>query len=39
MKIHLNDQQGHGFLYGIRPSYWNSRHQFICKMPGGGINI
>jgi CRISPR type IV-associated protein Csf3 len=22
-----------GFLYGIRPSYWNPKHQFICKMP------
>ena len=22
-----------GFLYGIRPSYWNPRHIFPCKMP------
>jgi CRISPR type IV-associated protein Csf3 len=22
-----------GFLYGVRPSYWNPRHQFNCKMP------
>lgn len=22
-----------GFLYGIRPSYWNERHIFTCKMP------
>ena len=22
-----------GFLYGIRPSYWNPRHIFNCKMP------
>lgn len=22
-----------GFLYGVRPSYWNSRHIFPCKMP------
>ena len=21
------------FLYGLRPSYWNSRHIFPCKMP------
>lgn len=25
--------QGDGFLYGIRPSYWNPKHQFLCKMP------
>lgn len=25
--------QGSGFLYGIRPSYWNSKHQFNCIMP------
>jgi hypothetical protein len=31
--VPLNDQDGRGFLYGIRPSYWNSRHQFLCKMP------
>ena len=24
---------GEGFLYGVRPSYWNSRHIFPCKMP------
>lgn len=24
---------GNGFLYGVRPSYWNSRHIFPCKMP------
>lgn len=24
---------GTGFLYGIRPSYWNERHIFQCKMP------
>lgn len=24
---------GNGFLYGIRPSYWNPRHIFPCKMP------
>ena len=24
---------GDGFLYGVRPSYWNSRHIFPCKMP------
>ena len=23
-----------GFLYGIRPSYWNSRHIFKCRLPG-----
>lgn len=22
-----------GFKYGIRPSYWNERHIFTCKMP------
>lgn len=22
-----------GFLYGLRPSYWNERHIFGCKMP------
>lgn len=22
-----------GFLYGVRPSYWNPRHIFPCKMP------
>jgi len=22
-----------GFMYGIRPSYWNPRHIFPCKMP------
>ncbi len=26
--------RGDGFLYGIRPSYWNPRHIFPCKMPG-----
>lgn len=26
-------QDRNGFLYGLRPSYWNPRHQFICKMP------
>lgn len=25
--------KGNGFLYGVRPSYWNSRHIFQCKMP------
>lgn len=24
---------GDGFLYGVRPSYWNERHIFKCKMP------
>lgn len=24
---------GEGFLYGVRPSYWNQRHVFACKMP------
>jgi CRISPR type IV-associated protein Csf3 len=24
---------GEGFLYGVRPSYWNPRHIFPCKMP------
>ncbi len=24
---------GEGFQYGVRPSYWNPRHQFPCKMP------
>jgi len=24
---------GDGFLYGVRPSYWNQRHVFKCKMP------
>ena len=24
---------GNGFLYGVRPSYWNQRHIFSCKMP------
>lgn len=23
----------HGFRYGIRPSYWLPKHQFVCKMP------
>jgi len=27
------NQEGKGFLYGIRPSYWNQRHIFVCKMP------
>lgn len=27
------DQENGGFLYGLRPSYWNSRHQFYCRMP------
>lgn len=22
-----------GFLYGVRPSYWNPKHQFNCLMP------
>ena len=22
-----------GLIYGLRPPYWNSRHQFNCKMP------
>lgn len=26
-------QDKNGFMYGLRPSYWNPRHQFICKMP------
>lgn len=25
--------KGNGFLYGVRPSYWNPKHQFPCKMP------
>lgn len=25
--------RGDGFLYGVRPSYWNPRHIFPCKMP------
>jgi CRISPR type IV-associated protein Csf3 len=25
--------KGDGFLYGVRPSYWNPKHQFPCKMP------
>ena len=25
--------RGDGFLYGVRPSYWNNRHIFPCKMP------
>lgn len=24
---------GDGFLYGVRPSYWNPKHIFPCKMP------
>lgn len=28
--VPVNDN---GFLYGIRPSYWNPRHVFPCKMP------
>lgn len=24
---------GNGITYGIRPSYWNPKHQFSCKMP------
>lgn len=24
---------GKGFVYGIRPSYWNRKHQFPCYMP------
>lgn len=31
--VPLKDQEGRGFLYGVRPSYWNTRHQFLCKMP------
>ena len=27
------DQSKPGFLYGIRPSYWHPKHQFITKMP------
>lgn len=23
----------HSYIYGIRPSYWNDRHQFTCLMP------
>lgn len=26
-------QDGRGYSYGIRPSYWNPRHIAICKMP------
>lgn len=25
--------KGDGFIYGVRPSYWNPKHQFPCKMP------
>lgn len=25
--------RGDGFMYGVRPSYWNERHIFPCKMP------
>lgn len=25
--------KGKGFLYGVRPSYWNNRHIFPCMMP------
>lgn len=31
--VPLNNQNGNGFLYGMRPSYWNPRHIYICKMP------
>lgn len=31
--VPLYNQEGKGFLYGIRPSYWLPKHQFICKMP------
>lgn len=31
--VPLPDQKGRGFVYGLRPSYWNPRHQFLCKMP------
>lgn len=31
--VPLPDQNGKGFIYGIRPSYWNKRHIFVCKMP------
>ena len=31
--IPLKDQSGKGYIYGIRPSYWNPKHQFFCKMP------
>jgi len=30
--IPLKDQSGKGYIYGIRPSYWNPKHQFFCKM-------
>jgi len=26
-------QDGRGYSYGLRPSYWNPRHIAICKMP------
>lgn len=26
-------QNRSGFLYGLRPSYWNPRHISVCKMP------
>jgi CRISPR type IV-associated protein Csf3 len=26
-------QDGKGIMYGMRPSYWNSRHIAVCKMP------
>lgn len=25
--------KANGVLYGIRPSYWNPRHQFLCALP------
>lgn len=26
-------QDGRGYVYGLRPSYWNPRHIAVCKMP------
>lgn len=31
--VPLPDQDGKGHHYGLRPSYWNPRHIFVCKMP------
>ena len=31
--VPLKNQKGEGILYGMRPSYWDPRHIFICKMP------
>jgi len=29
--------QENGALYGLRPSYWNPRHQFPCRLPSPGL--